>query len=138
MIVITHVSSHTFHDAGVYVITLPLILQLHLLPFVFTVAINDPFPHSHSAALLRVFQSPVLAVFHTLSLNVKSLAVGATSITFHVAVWLVTFPKLSLTYAILFPLHGCVPPVLNVHVVVLFHILLSKLYGLVCAVAHHT
>ena len=135
---ITQLSVHVLLLLGVYVITLLLILQLHLLPFVFTVALNAQFPQFHSAALLNVFQFHVLAAFHTLLLNVKLLAVGATLLTVHVAVLLVTFPKLSLTYAVLLHVFGCVPHVLNVHDVVLFHVLLSKLYGLAWALAHPT
>ena len=84
-IVITQLSVPALLLFGVYVITLPFIAQLHLLPFVFTVAVNDPFQQFHSAALLKLFQSHVRAVFHTLLLNVKLLAVGATLLTVHVA-----------------------------------------------------
>ncbi len=89
-----------------YVITLPFIAQLHLLPFVFTLAVNDPFPQFHSAALLNVFQSHVFALFPTLLLNVKLFAVGTTLLTVHVALLLVTFPNASLTYAVYVPFHG--------------------------------
>lgn len=137
-IVITQLSVHVLLLLGVYVIVFPLIVQLHLLPFVFTVAVNAPFPQFHSAALLKLFQSHVFAVFHTLLLNVKLFAVGATSLTVHVAVWLVVFPNASLTYAVYVPLHGCVVLVLNDLLVVLFHVFPSKLYGELCAHAHHT
>ena len=84
-IVITQLSVHVIFALGVYVITLPFIAQLHLLPFVFTLAVNDQFPQFHSAALLKLFQSHVFALFPTLLLNVKLFAVGATLLTVHVA-----------------------------------------------------
>ncbi len=84
-IVITQLSVHVLLLFGVYVITFPFIAQLHLLPFVFTLAVNDPFPQFHSAALLKLFQSHVFALFPTLLFNVKLFAVGATLLTVHVA-----------------------------------------------------
>ena len=68
----------------------------------------------------------------------KLFAVGATSLTVHVAVWLVVFPNASLTYAVYVPLHGCVVLVLNDLLVVLFHVFPSKLYAELFAHAHHT
>ena len=137
-IVITQLSVHVLLLLGVYVIISPFIAHVHFVAAVVTVALNAPFPQFHSAALLNVFQFHVRAVFHTLLLNVKSFAVGATSLTVHVAVWLVTFPKLSLTYAVYVPFDGCVVLVLNDLLAVVFHVLLSKLYGLAWALAHHT
>ena len=66
----------------------------------------------------------------------KLFAVGATLLTVHVALLLVTFHKLSLTYAVYVPFHGCVVVVLNDLLVVVFHVLLSKLYGALCNHAH--
>lgn len=86
MIVILQLSLPVLFALGVYVITSPFILHVHLLAAVVTVAVNAQFPQFHSAALLNVFQSHVLAVFHTLLFNVKSLAVGTTLLTVHVAV----------------------------------------------------
>ena len=65
-------------------------------------------------------------------------AVGATLLTVHLALLLVTFPKLSLTYAVYVPLHGCVVVVLNDLLTVVFHVLPSKLYGVPCNHAHHS
>ena len=84
-IVILHVSLPVLFAFGVYVSTLLLILHVHLLAAVVTVAVKSQLPQFHSFALLNTFQSPVLAVFHTLLFNVKSLAVGTTLLTVHVA-----------------------------------------------------
>ena len=86
LIVILHVSLHVFPLFGVYVITFPFTPHVHFVAAVVTVAVNAPLPQLHSFALLNTFQSPVLAVFHTLLFNVKLLAVGATLLTVHVAV----------------------------------------------------
>ena len=129
-IVILQLSVPLFPLFGVYVITFPFIAHVHFVAAVVTVAVNAPLPQFHSVALLNTFQSPVFAVFHTLLLNVKlSDAVGATLLTVHVALFAVTFPTPSFTYHVFVPLFGCVHPVLNVHVVVLFHVLPSKLYA---------
>ena len=137
-IVILQLSVPLFPLAGVYVITFPFILHVHFVAAVVTVAVNAPLPQFHSFALLNTFQSPVLAVFHTLLLNVKSLAVGATLLTVQFALFAVTFPKLSFTYHVLLPFFGCVHPVLNVHVVALPHVFPSKLYAELGSHAHHS
>jgi hypothetical protein len=136
-IVITQLSVPLFPLAGVYVITFPFILHVHFVAAVVTVAVNAPLPQFHSFALLNTFQSPVFAVFHTLLLNVKlSDAVGATLLTVHLAFLLLTFPKLSLTYAVYVPLDGCVVVVLNDLLVVVFHVFPSKLYAELASHAH--
>jgi hypothetical protein len=121
LIVITHVSSHAFHAVGVYVNVLLLILQLHKLPFVFTpLKLKSHVPQLHSAALLaatncaHVILLAVFQIFHV----AKSFAVGATSLNVYVAVFTVSFPKLSLTYHVTVTFHGClaaIPVLVAVH-----------------------
>ena len=98
VIVITHVSSPTLFALGVYVMLLLLILQLPLLPCVFTLALIVS--QLHAAALLKSFQLTVLAVFHTFVLHVKLFAVNTTSVHVYVTVLVVTFHALSFTFTV--------------------------------------
>ena len=80
-------------------ILLPLILQLHLLPCVFTVALIVS--QLQAVAALDVFQFTVFALFHTLVLPVKLLALNATSVHAYLTVLLVTFHALSFTFTVI-------------------------------------
>ena len=71
----------------------------------------------------------VFPIFHV----AKSLALGATSLNVYVAVFAVSFPKLSLTYHVTVTLHGCLA---DIHVLVDVHQLHPpNLYALL---ANHT
>ena len=85
--------------------------------------VHDVVSHGSVALAVNVI------VLHSFQLFVTLFAVGATLLTVHVALFAVTFPTPSFTYHVFVPLFGCVHPVLNVHVVVLFHVLPSKLYA---------
>ena len=98
--VITHVSSHILLSLGVYVILLLLILQLHLLHCVFTLAVIVS--QLHALASLNVNQFSVLAVFHTLVCPVKSCPVTTTSAHVNVTVFVVSFHALSFTFTVMF------------------------------------
>lgn len=87
-------------------------------------------PQDHSDALDRVFQSAVLAAFHTLALPTKLFAVGFTLLNVYVDVVEAWFSAASLTYAVLFCVHGCCAVIFTT--VVVFHVLPSKLYGEAC------
>jgi len=66
----------------------------------------------------------------------KLFAVGATLLNVYVAVLLVSFPKLSLTYHVTVTLHGCCAAILVLVVVHQLHH--PNLYALLANHAHHT
>jgi hypothetical protein len=130
------VSFHTFHAVGVYVNVLFAIAQLHNVPFVFTpLKLKSLLPQLHSFALdnatncAHVILLAVFQIFHV----AKSFAVGAVLLNVYVAVFAVSFPKLSLTYHVTVTLHGCLAAI---HVLVAVHQLHPpNLYALL---ANHT
>lgn len=84
---IVQVSVPCCHVNGVYVMLFHAMLQDHFVQFetieLYTISV---LPQDHSAALDKVFQSAVLAVFHTFALPTKLLAVGFTLLNVYVAV----------------------------------------------------
>ena len=73
-------------------------------------------------------------MFHTLACPIKLFAVGATLLNVYVADEDHCVNNASLTYAVLFCVHGCCA-VIHVLVVAL-HVLQSKLYALACNHTH--
>ncbi len=107
--VIVHVSVHALFGLGVYVNVVPFIAQLHKLPFDFTpLKLKSLVPQSHSLAFddamncANVMFFGLFQIFHV----AKVFAVGATLLNVYVAVFVATFPKLSVTYHVIVTVHG--------------------------------
>jgi hypothetical protein len=110
-------------------------LHTHFVQFVTTqLYVILQFQHDHSAALDNVFQFHVFALFHMFVQYVKLLAVGATLLNVYVADDDHCVNNASLTYAVLFCVHGCCA-VIHVLVVAL-HTVPLKLYALACNHTH--
>ena len=135
---ITHVSLHVWFAFGVYVIhVVPACVHVHLLQFV-TIVLYDisHAQHAQSTAFDVALQSAVFAAFQIFVQYVKLFAVGELFINVYHVLFDVLFHNASLTHHVAIVTTFAWAAVITVLVVV-FHVLQSKLYGVACNHTHH-